>query len=1409
MFSSNSELFDGKLLRFSFRCSVVLLVAVAFCTVAFAATQIPCTSGAAPFGNQANPPDLVVTTGTCTVKTGTYYFHNVNVFDGGQLLFEDPPNTNKDNATTDFWAESILVQNNGTVSAGLPAAPIGSAGGRITIHLWGADQGGSANGSTGSGGNGITCLMPDGKGGYTTDPTCGVPDTVFVNKMDMSNMNPASCTKSMLPGNVNDCFYQYAPIDYDGGDPNGYFGYKVLAVSYGGTLNLYGKHGASYPAAVPLPATFTGTSWVRLAKDIPQPTDSIQTTTLVVNSPVDWKAGDQIVVTTTDYLPGHSEMRVISSVDADKKTIHITTPFQYAHNGTKVDLASKGVPATIGPTDDPNLPAGNGRLVDTRAAVALLSRSIRIVSGGDKAGQPFPDPVTDCTKTGNPTSPSYFFGGHTIFRQGFQSVQVQGVEFYQLGQGGRIMHYPVHFHMARKTPQPALNSKLPLTFLKDNSVWDSMTRWYTLHATQGVYLARNVGYLSVGHGYYLEDATETNNTLYSNIGISPRSAVGNIQNCRAVPGILAGGYTNGPGRDDVPYTSDADHPTVFWITNGWNDFQYNFAAGANSCGVCYWFLPAGNSGNSRFQAWEGYASEQKMFKNTCTDANKNPYTCDDYVSGDSSPLMKFVGNTCSTAMESFLTISQADPCGGVVPSQQYMTPIPNTKIPPTPPIQTTLTPAADNYYPKIDPGGSRLATACPATGDCNPLTQTGAPTLKKCGAGQLQEKECMVTTIDHYLTSFNWSQQNFAAVWLRPQWYLFSNSAITDVQTGGITMVTAGDYTDSSVIPGYWALTRNSVFIGETQPGNYYASAAGPFNQYSQKAHPELICAGNGGNGLYCLNENEGMTMPLSNFAVNQRFFNIYDGPAYQDRNAYIDITKTTLDGCLPNTGAQCSFAPNYWMYGIMAGIPLDPTKPAGQQCYMPNAAIAWKQPNGFFYPPAFHDQNLYFSNVDTRHFVILPLFKPTDYLHPFVYDSAAATARYCTYNSAMFSAYTDIDRQTELTDDDGSLTGLISKQTQNKGTHEVIVVNKDEFFDAPYQDTECESDINVPPLSASGGTAISSPYEYVTTVVYPSCAPTQCGTYAPTKQPYWNTACSTQNCYGVPLYRLDITGTENTNQSKPFITLAGAAIGQRNTMTVNHGTYYIDTTVSADAQALATDTTITPPKFLYTNYSVFLKNQTYYTFLLYAKKTTVQTYEMYIGTGLDPELITGGNTIVFAVQVNKSALPFKAKTITTWPTDWTRTYNPTTGIVKITMNLTNADFTETFLCAPKNFCTGDSTSCGCALKPTDPTYTPSIFAQCQAACSQWATKDLDCPDAGCYGFGVNLTENFTYQQHITPPAPSCFSNDSNWNQGFANSTINSGGCQYPDLPKGNFCQGGGSGIKRRVSPRADLKTQY
>ncbi len=289
---------------------------------------------------------------------------------------------------------------------------------------------------------------------------------------------------------------------------------------------------------------------------------------------------------------------------------------QWAHNGETFDLTQ--VPTRVNLHTLPlRLPIRiNGQAktkAETRAAVGLLTRSIRIVSEGDKFGQCFPPTTTTDTASGcEGTDPrtGYYFGGHTIVRQGFAAFQVQGVEFRQLGQGGRLSHYPVHFHMDRKAA--------PFTFIKDSSINESMTRWITVHGTQEVLIERNVGYLSIGHGFYLEDAVETDNQFYSNLGIFARAAVVNASNPRQVPGILSATpiAPTPPSPPGLPtaigLSSDRDKPAVFWMTHGWNDFIGNMAAGAGMCGVCFWEAPTSICGISRGEKWTSYASEQTL-----------------------------------------------------------------------------------------------------------------------------------------------------------------------------------------------------------------------------------------------------------------------------------------------------------------------------------------------------------------------------------------------------------------------------------------------------------------------------------------------------------------------------------------------------------------------------------------------------------------------------------------------------------------------------------------------------------------------------------------------------------------------------------------------------------------------------
>jgi hypothetical protein len=1305
---------------------VALLAVAALSPSAAAADPDFCAGGildhGAPLGQQG--PDLVITNMTCTVDGANqpYNFANVYIFGSGTLAFN--------NATMDFYAANILVQNQGVLTAlGIGADNGGQV---LTIHLYGSSTD-----------PGIACKKMD-SGKVVDDVTCGVPasdpDVWDSNKMDM-HYPKMPCTKTsqldpptLLPGGVDDCFYQSGMFDRND-LPNAYFGRKVLALSYGGTIHMSGYKGAQ-GGDDNVPSVLSS-SWTRLNATLQG--GGTEGSLQIGSRLTDWKKNDYIVVTSTDYLPGHAEQLQVASVS--RTTVTLTGNVANPHWGQTYSLANVPCnpkegstecqfgPDLLTPGQDPKT-----RNLDMRAAVGLLSRSIRIISDGESAGSEF---------TG-------YFGGHTVVRQGFLSYQIQGVEFYQMGQGGAKGHYPVHFHMVRQTPTG--------TYVKDSSMWDSMTRWITLHATQGVTLARNVGYKSIGHGFYLEDGTEADNVLNTNLGVFARAAVQNAQNDRTVPGILA--EPEDPGVAP-PFHSDWEFPTVFWIMNGWNEFQYNFASSAGTCGVCYWLLPGGISGPSQYEYFEGYAGQQ-VVEPDFTDPEK-------FIVNRAglTPLKKFVGNSCSTAMSSFLNIGETAPCAGVNNTANTLSLVAVNN--PAAPPKTRL--GADPYYPFVT--GLRNATQCKGA-DCR-----SGVTNPPCAAFGPNEANCVVTTLDRYTTSYNWAQKNFAAVWLRPWWFLMQNSGITDVQQGGLTFVTSGGYTRSDVAQGYWSLLRKSALVGNTQltstggqPDNPFASSAGPFNPNG------LMSCDYGGppNLPYCLSMVQGISYPVDFFSVNQKLFSIYDGPANQERNAYLDIPVNLVGKgteCVSNGNQQT--CPEFkYLYGQEFGLPADPNSPPNSPaCYLPNAAIAWKQSNGFFYPPAFHSDNLFFSNVDIRHFVIEPLFN----YGTFTTNRDAIKKRYCTWTTTMFDNFTDVDRQTVLNDDDGSLTGLLADLGMGE-TRETISVNEDTFFDAPTVTVECASDIHDQGKPATGppGTANTSPYEYITAATIAKCGINKagCRVNLPVKMDCdksnmnqycaWGDQCSAGSgptaCYGVPLYRQYLTDQEYTDYindpnkyHRPAVRMMGQATGQRSTLTVNHGKYYIDDQVTLQTQMASGAR----------EWNIYFPNETYYTYFVYAKSSMNQTFQLFVGYGLDKKTVEASVKPYRAILNDQNYIFNDATGASFLDVSYDDMPLPTgTGLVTITVHLDAyadefKDDTPKF-CQPATYCAPNRNQCECA---------PGTECTDNSVCS-WAIKDIDCPLNGCFTFGITMPS--TFRTGIAkPPVLEKFSDDKsyNWNLPF------------------------------------------
>jgi hypothetical protein len=1056
-----------------------------------------------------------------------------------------------------------------------------------------------------------------------------------------------------------------------------------------------------------------------------------------------------------------------------------------------------------------------------------------------------------------------------------------------MGQGGRLAHYPVHFHMARKTPQGDGG-----TFVKDSSVNESMTRWYVIHSTQGVTLARNVGWKSIGHGYYLEDGTEANNNLYSNIGIFARAAINNAQNDRQVPGILAdnqGPFTgNDVSNPGFPYRSDNEYPTVFWISNGWNNFQGDMAAGAGACGSAYWFVPLANSDTPDvpITGMNGNVYIEPARDNVPAIPTKHMKWADGGTPKDgtihfgyaglqrlpiwagATPLKSFYSNYATSTMMSFQTTLDAPACAGFIAADapaldtptvseiRSISPKPARKLN-DPPPGTGPDLVNDTYYPLAI--GARAATRCPVskdTGlpDCTPPLAGLPGLLTPCTdstaflvafPGKVDDPNnpeffCAPTVIDHFTSSFHWAQGDVSAIWLRPQWYLMANSVLSDVQQGGITFVTGGDLFRASIITGYWSLLHDSILIGHTQPqdaAHRFALDIGPFNLNTTEK-----CEHATGSTLpsYCLNKAAGVSLPLTGFFSNQRLENIYDGPSYRDSTAYLDVSTTPCPVGAFNTAVDTC------IYGTQqtSGILKNPSAPAGEQCYLPNAAIAWKQPNGFFYPPAFHANNLFFGNADPtkpiiRHFVIDPLFKafdgstsPQDFGQggSYITDGTAVSNAYClpegVSQNTYFTGFTSIDRQTELNDDDGTLTGLSNNFTPSPGQgplKQTISVNEDAFFTAPVETPECASNIgnNVAPVNACNPpskaaptvTAKTSPYDYVSTVIY-HLAP---------KQPNpdrWDPDCTNPTCYGVPLYRQFLTGNDGTNGQPrtrewvhwiangcdknqntkacrwPYIRMAGTAKTMRETLTINNGTYYLDTTVPVGMQTDEIyNTSGAGGGTLNTNVNLFVAGQTYNVFFAYPKPTTHQVYQIYLGTNASTANV---QPIQFRLDIQQ-VTPLPAQ-------PWLTPVLKSGGIVEVTVDFsklpagTLEPAAANGLCQPRTFCTG-TTSCTGAVTDKDPLAIadPDIIKQAKAVCEQWAVKDLDCPPTGCYGFSFTIpSSGFTADATIDNPSPhrpapvpfpaTAQTGKPDWLVKFVGTTLNpdakeTGQCHYTTLP--------------------------
>jgi G8 domain/Right handed beta helix region len=299
-------------------------------------------------------------------------------------------------------------------------------------------------------------------------------------------------------------------------------GAKVLSTMAGGTLALYGSKKQNYTR---LAATAqAGEQVISLAEDL-----------------TGWKIGDAISIAPTDFQPLEAEKRIIKAING--RSVTLDSPLSFTHWG--------------------EAPEQHGtHTLDMRAHVGNLTRNIKISSiENEEIVLPGFDPDSyDATGkqngAGKRSGPGRF-GGHMMFMAG-SSAQLDHVEVTALGQQGMLGRYPVHWHLSRDASKEG-------NFIRNSSIHSTFQRGIVLHQANGIEVEDNVLFDIPGHGVYMEDGIEHDNTIARNL----------VTLVRYVP------------RKHRLSVKDTEKPRAeklsgFWITNPANWVRDNVVAGVQN-----------------------------------------------------------------------------------------------------------------------------------------------------------------------------------------------------------------------------------------------------------------------------------------------------------------------------------------------------------------------------------------------------------------------------------------------------------------------------------------------------------------------------------------------------------------------------------------------------------------------------------------------------------------------------------------------------------------------------------------------------------------------------------------------------------------------------------------------------------
>ncbi len=201
-----------------------------------------------------------------------------------------------------------------------------------------------------------------------------------------------------------------------------------------------------------------------------------------------WKVGDTVIVTATkggdDFGTFRTGGRRVRQPQTEKRVIRAINTVMRTSNSA--EDAKTGRPLTELILDEPLQfeHRGDGEF---RGAVANLSRNV-VIESADPQG----------------------IRGHTMYHRGSAGA-ISYAEFRHLGKENVLGRYSIHYHLVGNTMRGS--------YVLGASIWDSHNRWVTIHGANYLVVRDCVGYQSVGHGFFLEDGTETFNVLDHNLAV--------------------------------------------------------------------------------------------------------------------------------------------------------------------------------------------------------------------------------------------------------------------------------------------------------------------------------------------------------------------------------------------------------------------------------------------------------------------------------------------------------------------------------------------------------------------------------------------------------------------------------------------------------------------------------------------------------------------------------------------------------------------------------------------------------------------------------------------------------------------------------------------------------------------------